>query len=171
MVLNQSVMNIHQTEVSHYLTHLSDQSGSRVTQRDKAVIEACFKERGWCGARIIRDSLIKSGICEQSTVLLRTSGSTCRKRGSGRPRTAKTETNKDYVEEAIVSQEDKPGTRKSQRKFARDLGIARSSVQNSTKELEFKPFKRITVSRRDETVKQKRKTRSKKLYSRYSTLA
>ena len=99
---------------------------------------------------------------------IRTSGSTSRKRGSGRPRTANTETNKDFVKEAIASQEDKPGTRKSQRKIARDLGIARSSVQNITKELELKPFKRIKVSRRDKTVKQKRKTRSKKLHSRYS---
>ena len=72
------------------------------------------------------------------------------------------------MKEAIASQEDKPGTRKSQRKIARDLGIARSSVQNITKELELKPFKRIQVSRRYKTVKQKRKTRSKKLYSRYS---
>ena len=67
-----------------------------------------------------------------------------------------------------MSQEDKPGTHKSQRKIARDLGIARLSVQNITKELKLKPFKHIKVSRRDKTVKQNRKTCSKKLYSRYS---
>ena len=37
-----------------------------------------------------------------------------------------------------------------------------------TKELNLKPFKRIRVSRRDQKVKQKRKTRSKNLNDRYS---
>ena len=77
-------------------------------------------------------------------------------------------TNKAYVEEMIVSQEAQPGTHKSQREISRDLNVSRTSVRRMTKELNLKPFKRIRVSRRDQQVKQKRKTRSKNLNDRYS---
>ena len=64
-----------------------------------------------------------------------------------------------------MSQEDQPGTHKSQREISRDLNVSRrpTSVHRMTKELNLKPFKRIRVSRRDQKVKQKRKTRSKNL--------
>lgn len=68
----------------------------------------------------------------------------------------------------IESQEDQPGTHKSQRKIATELGVSRGSVQTMTKKLNLKAFKRIKVSRRDENVKQKRKTRCKRLNDRYS---
>ena len=57
-----------------------------------------------------------------------------------------------------MSQEDQPGTYKSQREISRDLNVSRTSVRRMTKELNLKPFKRIRVSRRDQKVKQKRKT-------------
>ena len=57
-----------------------------------------------------------------------------------------------------MSQEDQPGTYKSQREISRDLNVSRTSVRWMTKELNLKPFKRISVSRRDQKVKQKRKT-------------
>ena len=74
-----------------------------------------------------------------------------------------------YIEEMIVSQEDQPGTHKSQREISRDLSlnVSRTSVRRMTIELNLKPFKRIMVSRRDQKVKQKRKTRSKNLNDRY----
>ena len=62
-----------------------------------------------------------------------------------------------------MSQEDRPGTHKSQREISRDLNVSRTSVRRMTKELNLKPFIRIRVSRRDQKVKQKRKTRSKNL--------
>ena len=57
-----------------------------------------------------------------------------------------------------MSQEDQPGTYKSQRESSRDLNVSRTSVRRMTKELNLKPFTRIRVSRRDQKVKQKRKT-------------
>ena len=68
----------------------------------------------------------------------------------------------------IVSREDQPGTHKSQREISRDLNVSRTSVRRMTKELNLKPFKKIRVSRRDQKVKHKRKTRSKNLNDRYS---
>ena len=55
-------------------------------------------------------------------------GSTSRQSGSGRPRTACTDENKDNVEDMIQSQEDLPGTHHPQRKMARELGVSQSSV-------------------------------------------
>ena len=52
-----------------------------------------------------------------------------------------------------MSQEDQPGTHKSQREISRDLNVSRTSVRRMTKELNLKPFKRIRVSRRDEQVR------------------
>ena len=63
-------------------------------------------------------------------------------------------------------QEDQPGTHKSQPEISRYLNVSRTSVRRMTKELNLKPFKRIGVSRRDQKVKQKRKTRSKNLNDR-----
>ena len=77
--------------------------------------------------------------------------------------TAVNDDNKVYVEEMIVSQEDQPGTHKSQRGISRDLKVSRTSVRRMTKELNMKTYKRIRISRRDQKVKQKRKTRSKNL--------
>ena len=57
-----------------------------------------------------------------------------------------------------MSQENQPGTHKSQREISRDLNVSRTSIRRMTKELNLKPFKRISVSRRDQNVKQKRKT-------------
>ena len=89
---------------------------------------------------------------------IKDTGSTSRKQGSGRPRTAVNDDNKAYVEEMVVSQEDQPGTHKSQREISRDLNVSRTSIRRMTKELNLKPFKRVRVSRRDQKVKQKRKT-------------
>ncbi|XP_041364266.1 uncharacterized protein LOC121379682 [Gigantopelta aegis] len=87
--------------------------------------------------------------------------------GSGRPKTACTQENVQHVEEAICTQEDNPGTHRSQRQIASDLGVFRT--WRMTKKLVLKSYKRIRGLRRDEKVKQKRKTRCKKLDDKYST--
>ena len=57
---------------------------------------------------------------------------------------------------------------KSQRKIGNAIEISQTSVYRITKELNLKAYKRIRVSRRDETVKQIRKTRSKNLDKRFA---
>ena len=47
-----------------------------------------------------------------------------RKKGSGRPRTARTADNMAAVESLILSQEDKPGEHSSTRQIAEQLGIS-----------------------------------------------
>ena len=75
-------------------------------------------------------------------------GTTERKTGSGRLPTATNQENKQYVEEMIAFQEDCPGTHKFQGQIALHLQVGRRSVQRMTKDLGFKAFKRIRVSRR-----------------------
>ena len=71
------------------------------------------------------------------------------------------------MEELIQSQDGKPGTHRSQREIAQDLGISRSSVQRIAKGLKLKAYKRIRISRRDDNVRHLRKARCKALYDRY----
>ena len=67
------------------------------------------------------------------------------------------------MEDNIQSQDSQAGTHKSQRKIGNAVGIFQTSVHRITEELNLKAYKWILVCKRDETVKQKRKTRSKNL--------
>jgi len=51
-----------------------------------------------------------------------------KRKGSGRPKSARTPENEDAVEEMICSQEDEPGTHVSPRSIAEELEISHSSV-------------------------------------------
>ena len=141
------------------------------SESDRAVIEACVLEKEWGARRILKEYPNRQWNLSSVNYLIKKikeTGSTKRKAGSGRPKTASTAENKAYVEEVIVSQEDQPGTHKSQREIAKDLNVSRSSVRRMTRAANLKSFKRIRVSRRDQNVRQKRKTRSKNLNDRYS---
>ena len=138
---------------------------------DRAVIEACFREKGWRGARIVKEFPGKKWSRQSVNRLvkkIKDTGSTSRQSGSGRPRTACTDENKDNVEDMIQSQEDLPGTHHPQRRIARELGVSQSSVSRLAHKLKLKAYKRIRVSRRDEKVRSKRKTRCRLLLNRFT---
>ena len=98
-------------------------------------------------------------------------GSTERRKGSGRPKSVSTDENVEMVGELIASQEDAPGTHLSQRRIAKRLKMSRSCVRKIIKgQLKWKPFKRIKTSRKSESVKEKRKTRARRLLDRFTTL-
>ena len=126
------------------------------------MIEACFREKvkevpGKKWPRQSVNRLVKK---------IEDTGSTSRQSGSGRPRTACTDGNKDNVEGMCQSQEDLPGTHHQQRKIARELGVSQSSVSKLAHKLKLKAYKRIRVSRRDKKVRSKRKTRCRLLLNR-----
>lgn len=73
------------------------------------------------------------------------------------------------VEEMICSQEDDPGTHKSLREIASEMHVSHTSVSKMAKSVGLKSFKRMRVSRRDQNVRNKRKTRCRRLNDRYST--
>ena len=104
-----------------------------LSKEDKAIIELLFKEKGWKGRRIAKEFPSKKWT--QSTIdrlitKIQTTGTTDRKRGSGRPTTVSTPENVAQIEEPAASQEDMPGTLLSQRKISRHLNIKRASVQH-----------------------------------------
>ena len=93
-----------------------------LSKEDKAIIELLFKEKGWKGRRIAKEFPSKKWT--QSTIdrlitKIQTTGTTDRKRGSGRPTTVSTPENVAQIEELAASQEDMPGTHLSQRKISR----------------------------------------------------
>ena len=138
---------------------------------EKELIKTCYVEKGWSGTRIVQEFPCKSWNCRSVNrviKLFKRTGSVARQSGSGMPRNARSEANKDYTEDNIQSQDNQPGTHKSQRKIGNSIGISQTSVHRITKELNLKAYKRIRVSRRDETVKQKRKTRSTNLDKRFT---
>ena len=138
---------------------------------DTAVIEACFREKGWRGARIVKEFPGKKWSRQSVNKLVKKiedTGSTSRQSGSGRRRTACTDENKDNVEDIIQSQEDLPGTHHPQRKIAHELGVSQPSVSRLAHKLKLKAYKRIRVSRRDEKVRSNRKTRCRLLLNRFT---
>ena len=131
-----------------------------LSQADKHVIEAVFKEKGWRVARIIKEFPSKNW-CKSSVNRLikkvEQTGSIARKKGSGRPTTVCTEENAALVDELLCSQDDQPGTHLSQRKIAQRLNIERKSVRNIIKyKLNKKAFKRLRASRKTPAVREKK---------------
>ena len=139
---------------------------------EKATIATLYEEKGWRGARIVKELPNKKwnrrSVNRFIDKFVKT-GCTDRVAGSGRPRTARTDENIRQVEDLVQSQEDQPGTHLSQRKTACKLKISRCVVRNILKkDLKIKPFKRMITSRKTKDVAQKRKTRSRKLLDKYS---
>ena len=138
---------------------------------EKELIKTCYVEKGWLGTRIVQEFPGKMWNCRSVNrviQLFKRTVSVARQPGSGRPRTAHSEANKRYTEDNIQSRDNQPGTHKSQRKIGNANGLSQTSVHRITEELNLKAYKRIRVSRRDATVKQKRKTRSKNLDKRFT---
>ena len=90
-----------------------------------------------------------------------------RKPGSGRPKAARSTDNIQKVEELICSQEGQPGTSKSTRQIASEVGISQRSVRRIAKvDLGLSSFKRVPVQVLTDATKLKRLTRSKMLLRR-----
>jgi len=77
-----------------------------------AVIVTCFTEKGWTGTQIAKEFSNKKWNYQS-------------KKGSGRSVTAMTDENLAEVEQLCQSQDDKPGTHKSQRQAAHIIGVSR----------------------------------------------
>jgi inhibitor of nuclear factor kappa-B kinase subunit alpha len=90
-----------------------------------------------------------------------------RKAGSGRPKSARTAENIAKVEELICSQESQPGSSKSTRQIAIEVGISQKSVRNIAKsDLGLSSFKRVPVQVLTDATRLKRLARSKLLSRR-----
>ena len=90
-----------------------------------------------------------------------------RQPGSGRPKSARTLRNVAHVADLICSQADQPGTSKSTREIAKEIGIFKSSVINiAKKDLALHCYKRTPAQVLSADTKRKRLDRSKLLLRR-----
>lgn len=92
---------------------------------------------------------------------------TGRKVGSGRPLSVRTDENIQKVSELICSQEGQPGTSKSTRAIAKEVGISQKSVRRiAKKDLGLSCFKRTSVQVISVNTRQKRLARCNALLRR-----
>ena len=103
------------------------------SEEDKALIKNLYLIKGYGPQKLMSgfpgknwkrrglDELLKK---------LRKTGTTERRKGSGRPKSARTEANVSAVQELALSQEDQPQTHRSVRQISRETGIPRSSVSH-----------------------------------------
>ena len=142
-----------------------------LSKEDKAIIKACYENFGWGGRKIAREFESKkwSHVSVNAVIKkIKNNESIERKKGSGRPRTVNTQENVDLVKELACSQDDSPGTHLSQRQISDRLNLSRHGVRNCMKSLKIKPFKRIRTSRKPPSVRQKRKTRARRLLDKFT---
>ena len=84
-------------------------------------------------------------------------GDVKRQKGSGRPKSSRTENNINAVKELIPSQENKPGTHATPNEILNVMDIPRTSIRRIIAEyLKLQPFKKITGQRIDTRTKEKR---------------
>ena len=117
-----------------------------LTDKQKAVIENDFNEKGWNAYKIWKEH--PSFECSRMAVhnlikKIKETGSTERRKGSGQPVTATTEENASIFEELVCSQEDEPDTRNSIRQIASRISISKSSVHRLVKKKNLHCYKRL----------------------------
>ena len=143
-----------------------------LTEKQKAVIENDFVEKGWNTHRIWPEH--PSFNCSRMSVhnfikKIKETGSTERRKGSGCPVTATTEEIAGIVEDLICSQEDEPGTHNSIRKIAPQVSIGRSSVHRLVRKKNLHCYKRLKTPQMNAACRKRRTERAAKLYKRFST--
>ena len=130
---------------------------------DKHAIEVLFEEKGWGASKILAEFPNRgwklSGI-QYHIQKLRETGSSDRRPGSGRPATAASLENLQFVLKRSMSDKEAPGTSLSERQMSRELGISRTSVQNLKKCLDIRTFTRIVTPRMNASAKARRAERA-----------
>src|ERR1043165_5007132 len=106
------------------------------TDEDKLAITLLRKNKNYGVKRLLKEFPVKGWTRGGLNTLLAKidrTGASQGKRGSGRPRTARTTKNVEHVESVILSQEDKPQTHHTQRQISREIAISQSSVRRIVK--------------------------------------
>lgn len=121
-----------------------------LSEKDKHTIEVLYKEKGWKADRFIKEFPSKNWPRSSVYNLLKKideTGSSDRRDGSGRPRTAVTEENMVATLQHSMSIPGEPGTSMSLRSMAAEMGISRSSVARIKEVLDIRTFRRIITPR------------------------
>jgi len=110
----------------------------RLTKNDRCLIWNLRTQKHWGSWRMMKEFSNKTWKRRTIDDLIKkidTEGTTARKPGSGRRKSARTDTNIKLVGELICSQEDKPRSHKSPREIERQTSISRSTVRRIVKKV------------------------------------
>ena len=142
------------------------------SEEDKAIIKHYYKEKGWTPYSIWKDSQDNPYRKWDKSSVVRLCnridefGTTDRRPGSGRPRSATCDENQEVVEELVCSQEE-PGTHTHPQTIADDLNISYSSVQRMVKRTKINQFKRVETPNMNNSTRQRRVDRAAGLVERF----
>jgi hypothetical protein len=103
------------------------------TKEDKILIKILRQEKGYGAKKFLKEFPNRSWSRSSLDKLLKKidqTGTVDRRPGSGKKRTARTVENVESVEELALSQENAPGTHRTVRQIAREIGISKSSVHD-----------------------------------------
>lgn len=138
---------------------------------DKILIKSLHIAKGYGAFKLVKEFPMKNwNVRSVSRILekLRQSGSTDRKQGSGRPKTARTDDNIDAVAELVLSQEGRPQSHKSTRQISRLTGINQSSVVRIVhRDLNLKCVKKCRAQALSEANRASRLVLSQRLLNRF----
>src|ERR1043165_4517129 len=142
------------------------------TTEDKVLIKNLYLLKGYGANRLLVEFPTKNwtlGGLDYLLKKLRQTGTIDRKKGSGRPKSTRTEENVSAVEELILSQENKPQTHNTTRQITRLTGIPQSSVVRIIhKDLSLTCLKKCRAQELTDTNRLQRLTRATQLLSTYS---
>jgi AraC-like DNA-binding protein len=145
----------------------------RLTENDRCLIWNLRTQKHWGSLRMMKEFPNKTWKRRTIDDLIKkidTEGTTARKPGSGRPKSARTDANIKLVSDLICSQEDKPLSHKSPREIARETGISRSTVKRIVKkDLGLNQYRRKVGQQLNSDCKMKRIQRSQQLLQRFPT--
>ena len=142
-----------------------------LTDKQKAVIENDFNEKGWNAYKIWKEHPSFEYSCMAVHNLIKQikeTGLTERCKGSSRPVTTTTEENASIFEELVCLQEDEPGTHNSIRQIAPQILISKSSVHCLVKKKNLHCYKHLKTPQMNSACHKRRAKRAGKLLQCFS---
>jgi len=142
-----------------------------ISNEDKALIKNLYQFKNYGARRLIAEFPEKNWSRNGLNKLLskiKATGSTDRREGSGRQKTARTDDTVQAVEELVLSQQDRPQSHLSTREISRETGLTQSSVFRIIhQDLKLKCLKRRRAQELSDTNRQSRLVRARKLLTQY----
>ena len=121
------------------------------SEKDRILIENLYELKGYGTKRLIKEFPTKCWKLRALNKLLtklKDTGTTDRRPGSGRPRSTRTASNINTVNDLVLSQEDAPRSHRTTRQIRRETGISQTSVMRIThNDLQLKCLYRGVVRR------------------------
>jgi len=142
------------------------------SEEDKIIIKHYHLEKGYGRRRLLSEFPDKGwtlGGLDTFIKKLDETGSAERQKGSGRPRSVRTEENIDIVLQRTVSMEGHPGTHSTPRQIAQELGACVSSIRNIIRDdLNLRPYRRMHGQKLCEQDSQRRVNCARKILRRFT---